>query len=151
MRSARYFVDKLCEDRGSSSLEFITVGLILLIPLVYLVLTLGQIQAATLAVEGAARHSARAWVRAPQSIGSQAFARQTLAGALNDFGLNAQTAVWEVRCSADCGAPGSRVWVRVKVRISLPLVPPVLNVRDWASVLIEARATQTVSRFGLGR
>ena len=46
-------------ERGSASLEFLTVGMILLVPLVYLVLALAAIQGGSLAVEGAARHAAR--------------------------------------------------------------------------------------------
>ena len=40
-------------DDGSASLEFITVGMILLVPLVYLVLALSAVQSGALAAEGA--------------------------------------------------------------------------------------------------
>ena len=43
------------EDEGSASLEFITAGMILLLPLVYLVLVMAALQGGSLAVEGAAR------------------------------------------------------------------------------------------------
>ncbi|MGB3374763.1 MAG: TadE family protein, partial [Microbacterium sp.] len=49
----------LVDDAGSAALEFITVGVLLLVPLVYLVLALGAIQEQTLGVEAAARHTAR--------------------------------------------------------------------------------------------
>src|ERR687898_866630 len=49
----------ISSDRGSASLEFLTVGIILLVPLVYLVLALAAIQAGALGVEGAARQAAR--------------------------------------------------------------------------------------------
>ena len=49
----------LRDETGTAALEFITVGLILLVPLVYLVLALASLQAGTFAVEGAARQAAR--------------------------------------------------------------------------------------------
>ncbi len=43
----------LTDEGGSASLEFITVGLILLVPLVYLIVALGTIQSQALGVETA--------------------------------------------------------------------------------------------------
>ena len=51
-------------DDGSASLEFLTAGFILLLPIVYLILTVSSIQAGSLAVEGAARQAARVFVQA---------------------------------------------------------------------------------------
>ena len=48
------------DEGGSASLEFITVGLLMLVPLIYLVGALGMIQGQALGVEAAARHTARA-------------------------------------------------------------------------------------------
>ena len=53
------------EDDGTATLEFITAGLILLLPLVYLVLSMAAIQGGALAVEGAARQAVRVFVQAP--------------------------------------------------------------------------------------
>ena len=51
-------------DEGSSVIEFLGLSLVLLVPLVYLVLTLGRLEAATFATEGAAREAARTYVAA---------------------------------------------------------------------------------------
>ena len=47
-------------ERGSAALEFILVGMLLLVPLVYLVVSLGLIQGQSLGAEAGARHIARA-------------------------------------------------------------------------------------------
>ena len=47
-------------DEGSAALEFILVGLVLLVPLVYLIVALGSIQGQSLGVETGARQLARA-------------------------------------------------------------------------------------------
>lgn len=57
----------LHDDAGSAALEFITIGVILLVPLVYLVVALGAIQEQTLGVEAAARHIARTIAQAPDA------------------------------------------------------------------------------------
>ena len=48
------------DDAGSAALEFIVVGLLMLVPLVYLVITLSLVQHQSLGTEAAARHIARA-------------------------------------------------------------------------------------------
>jgi hypothetical protein len=51
MQSSRRWTDRVVADDGSASLEFITAGLLLLVPLVYLVLTLSALQTAALGVD----------------------------------------------------------------------------------------------------
>ena len=47
------------DESGSASLEFITVGMLLLVPIVYLVLALSSLENASFGVEGAARQASR--------------------------------------------------------------------------------------------
>ena len=60
-------------EEGTAALEFIAVGLLLLVPIVYLVITLGTIQGQSLGVEAGARHIARAvaWLASPLSAHCQ--------------------------------------------------------------------------------
>ena len=69
----------LREDGGSASLEFLTVGLLMLVPLIYVVVALGQIQHQALGAEAAARHVARAISLSSDaaSAGSSAFEVQS--------------------------------------------------------------------------
>lgn len=55
-------------EDGSASLEFLTVGLLLLVPTVYLVVALATVQGAALAVDGAARQASRVFVQS-ESLG----------------------------------------------------------------------------------
>ena len=52
-------------DEGRAIVEFIAVGLLVLVPIVYLVVTLGRVQAAAFAVSTAAREAGRAFTTAP--------------------------------------------------------------------------------------
>lgn len=135
-------------ERGSASLEFLTVGIILLVPLVYLVLALAAIQAGALGVEGAARQAARVAVAATAEAESDAAVARAVQVALADYGIDAAAASVTVRCDrADCSEAGVRVSVSVAARVELPLVPDFLALSAVGSVPVEASATQTVSRF----
>ncbi|TFC53236.1 hypothetical protein E3T26_00665 [Cryobacterium sp. TMT1-21] len=137
-------------ERGSASLEFITAGLILLVPLVYLVLAMAALQGGALAVEGAARQAARVYVQAPDEATATARAERAVQFGLADYGIDAADAEMSVDCRADtdgCLTRRGTVTVTVRIRVPLPLVPDVLSLRNGSSVPLEASATQTVSRF----
>ena len=139
-----------CSDRGSASLEFITAGLLMLVPLVYLILTLGTIQSTALATEGAARQGARVFVQAESTAAGTAAARRALDLALADHGLDPSEVSLSITCSPNPGECHTRrgwVTVDVAVRVPLPLVPPIFDLRVPLAVPVEASATQQVSRF----
>lgn len=138
------------DDRGSSSLEFVTVGLVLLVPLVYLVIAMAAIQGAALAIEGAARQAARVFVLAPDLARAEASATRALQFALADHGIEATTASMTVTCTpspANCLARRSFVTVTVDIDVPLPLVPPVIVGDFPLAIPLSATATQQVSRF----
>lgn len=137
-------------DDGSASLEFITVGMILLVPLVYLVLTMAAIQAGALAVEGAARQAARVFVQSGTIAAAESSAERAVQFALADYGLSPDQAQVAVTCSPNpslCLTRRGFVTVSVSVVVPLPLVPPVLDLDVPLGVTLESSATQQVSRF----
>ena len=137
-------------ERGSASLEFITAGMLLLVPMVYLVLTMSALQAGALAVEGAARQAARVYVEAPSEAEAIARAERAVEFAFADHGLELADAAVSVTCHPrpdECLARRGIVTVVVGTRVPLPLVPPVLSVDAGAAVPLQASATQQVSRF----
>jgi hypothetical protein len=138
------------DDRGSASLEFVTVGVILLIPLVYLVLTMAAIQAGALAAEGAARQAARVFVQSANLGSAQASAATAVEFALADHGVDPDSASIVVTCRPSPGACLTRrgfVTVTVDFSVPLPLAPAVLTGGFPLSVPVHATATQQVSRF----
>ena len=145
-------VDSMLRDeRGSASLEFLTVGMLLLVPIVYLVLALASVQGGALAVEGAARQAARIAVQSGDLSSAEGAVDRAVRVTLADYGVDADAASVVIDCeSAACDAPGTRVRVSVEARVQLPLVPDVLELGLVGSVPVEASATQTVSRFARG-
>lgn len=145
-RSRRW--SELAGDEGSASIELLTVGMLLTVPLVYLVLAMAQLQAATLATEGAARQAARMVATADSHGAGLAAADAAIVVALADLGLE-PTAI-DVACGptpSDCTTRGGTVQVAVEVTVPLPLVPPVLDLDVGLSVPITAQAAQPVSEL----
>jgi len=142
--------ERAASDDGSAALEFITTGMILLVPVVYLMLALGALQGGALAVEGAARQAARVFVEAEDEPSAEAAARRAVEVALADYSIEASGSVIRVRCEPDpraCLERGAFVTVTVRAAVALPLVPSVLDVSAPLSIPLEASATQRVSRF----
>lgn len=138
-------------ESGSASLEFVTAGLVLLVPLVYLVVALAQIQSGALAVEGAARQAARAYVLSDSADQGRSAVERALHVGLVDYGVDPGTADAVIACTprpTQCLEPRSTVEVVVRASVTLPFVPPVLGLETIASVPLEAKAAQTVSVFG---
>ncbi|MET1052167.1 MAG: hypothetical protein ABWX65_05955 [Mycetocola sp.] len=138
-------------DDGTAALEFITAGLILLVPLVYLIVTLSAVQAGAFAVEGAARQAARVFAQAPDAGEAAARATRAIEFGLADYGIDADSASASITCAATesgaCPARNAVVTVTIRLDVTLPLVPDVLDLSTAASIPLEATAKQQVSRF----
>lgn len=126
----------LGDDAGNAQVEFLLVAVVFIIPLVYLVVFLSQVQAAAFATEGAARDVLRAYTIADDDADAAARAAASVKVALEDHGLSADRAAVEVDCAEPCVTPGQEVSVRVRVRVSLPGVSSIGL--DSMSVPVEA-------------
>ncbi|WP_395638964.1 hypothetical protein [Pseudolysinimonas sp.] len=157
MRRSRRWTDRLARlarDEGSASIEFITVGILLLVPTVYLVLALSSIQSASFAVEGAARQASRVFVQAESLAQAEAAASRAVAVTLADYGLDAADARVVITCRpdpADCLTRRGFVTVSISTAAPLPLFPAVLEADIPLGVPIDAVSTEQVSRFAGAR
>lgn len=137
-------------EDGSAALEFITVGVIFLVPLVYLVITLGTVQEQLLGVEAAARHTARVIGQADDAATAAANSDALLANVIDEYGMDAARVEVSVSCTpsvAECPSAGATVIVTVSTFVSLPLVPPIFGLDTAASIPLQAAAAQKVSRL----
>lgn len=131
-------------DEGNAQVEFLGVALVLILPVLYLALTLGRIQAATFAVEGAAKESARAFVTADSVAEGRVRAAVATSRALSDQGFDdvLPSEILELSCSSDpCLAPGSEVVAVVRYDVGLPFVPS--GIRSWVPLSIPVQAVHT--------
>ena len=127
-------------QRGSASIEFLGLGIVILCPIAYGVLALVQLEQAALATESAARNSAR--VLSVQAVdgSSSELANEHIQRALENHGIAIDRAHVTVRCSpdADCKTMGETLTVTVRVDTPVPLVG-LLN-DDWR-IPVESSAT----------
>lgn len=130
------------DEIGSAALEFLTVGVLMLVPLVYLVLALGEIQSQALGVEAGARFVART------IAAGEGDPDRVLDAVTREYGIRDVDA--QVSClpaAAECPAAGATIHVTVAARVTLPLIPPILGLERLAEVPVEATAVQKVSRY----
>ncbi|UJP10639.1 TadE family protein [Microbacterium sp. KUDC0406] len=136
------------DDEGSAALEFITAGILLLVPLVYLVIALGSVQEQTLGAEAAARHTARAIGQAPDSSAATARADAVLASVREEYGMDdVDVALNCVPAGGPCPRAGATVVVTVSTRLTLPFMPPIAGLDEITAIPIEASAAQKTSRL----
>jgi Flp pilus assembly protein TadG len=143
-------VPRLRDEAGSASLEFITVGMLLLVPTVYLVLALSALENASFGVEGAARQATRVFVQSASDGDADAAAQTAIQVTLADYGLDAATAHVEVSCRPNpsrCLTRRGFVTVSISTMVPLPLVPAVLQLHLPAGIPVQSLATEQVSRW----
>jgi hypothetical protein len=108
------------------------------------------VQAAALAVDGAARQASRVFVQAPSVAEARRAAARAIEVTLTDYGLDAAVASVDIRCRPRPGACLTRrgfVTVTIGIIVPLPLQPTVLDTGLPAGVRVGATATEQVSRF----
>ncbi|HSP60925.1 MAG TPA: pilus assembly protein [Ornithinimicrobium sp.] len=121
---------------------------LLVVPLFYLVGTVGRVQAGAYAVTAAAREAGRSYVTADsvQDAPLRAEAAAGLVAQAHGFGAG------DVRLGLGCGEPGclepgSVVVVDAVVEVQLPLVPDFMAGRLPASITLTAQHTESVDVF----
>lgn len=133
-------------EQGSAVVEFIFLAVLLMIPVVYLILTVGQVQAGAYAVVGAADQAAKVYVLNGDASSGRQAAEQAVRLAMEDMGFDAENATLAITCDGGCLTAGAKVHARVELRIELPVVGAVPGVAATAAT-VHATASQKVGRF----
>ena len=140
---------RLLDERGSAIVELTWLGLLLLVPLVYVVVAVFTVQRSAYGASEAVRSAARAYVLSPDVATARTRAVEAAQLAMRDQGVNLDAGDVDIRCSpspADCLTPGSSVEVRLSVDVALPLAPSLFG-RSGASVAVRAAHTERYSSF----
>ena len=142
---------RLGGDGGSAVVEFVTLGVLLLVPVVYLVVSIGRVQAAAFAVEGASREAARLVASAPDDETGSRRAATAVALALSDQGFgragDPDPDVTVVCSTTPCTQPETLVRVVVRLDVVLPGVPGFLDGAIPTRVPVQAEGVAVVDRF----
>ncbi len=117
----------LRSDQGAAIIEFLVVGVLVLVPLLYGALTITRVEAAALASTQAVREVGRVLMMADTEGQGRRAADAAVDLAFEDQGFAAPSNALNIDCSPRCLAPGSTVRVRVSWRIELPWLPQPLG------------------------
>lgn len=136
-------------QRGSALIEFSWLAIVLIIPVLWLVLAVFDVQRASFALTSAARSAGRAYVLAGSDAVGRARAEEAIAVAFADQRDPGRAVDLEVSCAPyprSCHAGTSVVTVRLHTSVALPWLP-----RSWGlgspSFALQARHAVPVGQF----
>jgi len=134
-------------DRGSAVIEFLVIGVLVLVPLAYVSMCVMRVQAASVASSLAVREAGRAFVSADTVPEARARAVAAASLALADQGFELPARGLHVTCSSSpCLSPESAVHVELDWAVDLPWLPAFLG-RDRTAIPITAQRTMPVDTY----
>lgn len=142
-------VSRRRDERGSAVVELVWLGILLLVPLIYLVVSVFTVQQGAFGVSGAARAAGRAYALAPDDASGLRAARAAAQLALHDQGLDGAPLDVRVTCTPDphdCHQGTSVITVSIGSRVDLPLVPDALG-GGKPSIPLSASQTEPIGRY----
>ena len=137
------------DERGSALIEFSWLAIILLVPLVWVILSVFEVQQGAFATSAAARAAGRAYALAPDDATGEARARAAVAQVLADQGTPGQRARVRVTCAApgdNCHVGTSVITVTVYSGVDLPFFPAILG-SGAASFSLDATHTVPIGQY----
>jgi hypothetical protein len=114
------------DESGNAIVEFCYLGILFLVPLVYIMLAVFDVQRAAYGASAAARDAGRAFVLSENTGQAEARAREAARIAMADQGLPLGNG-FSYRCEGGCLQAGSSVIVTVTYTVSFPFLPDVLD------------------------
>jgi hypothetical protein len=148
-------------ERGAAVVELLVVFLTLVVPLVYAMVVMADVQRALLATSSAAREAGRVYVTAPDGRAAQRRAQAAYREVLGAYGIGARDPGAGMRLRAGCPAaagpgcaggfgPGAEVRVEVTYRVPVARLP-FLGAVAGPGVTVGATQHTRVDRYrGLG-
>ncbi len=137
------------DERGSALVELSWLGILLILPMLWIVMSVFEVQRGAFGVSAAARAAARAYALAPDDETGVVRAREAARVALDDQGVRGVTPDVRVSCTpypGDCHQGTSVITVSVHSRVILPLMPSALG-GNRPSFALEASQTVPIGQF----
>lgn len=132
------------DERGSATVEFTWLTLLLLVPLVYIVIGVFETQRAAYGVAAASEAAARAFIQAEEVGTAESRARAAARLVLADHGVSGASVA--TRCEPACFEPGSSVIVVVRSTRRLPLAPDLFG-DPIAAFDVDSTHTEPFGRY----
>jgi len=137
------------DEHGSALVEFTWLAILLLVPLVWIIISVFEVQRGAFAVSAAARAAGRAYALAPDDATGAARAQAVAEQVLAEQGSPGQ----QVRVTVSCRSPQGNchvgtavITVRVDSAVSLPAAPKILDA-EAASFALSASHTVPIGQY----
>ena len=140
---------RVSDEDGSALVELTWLGILLLVPMLWIVLSVFEVQRGAFAVSGAARAAGRAYALAPDRRRGPARAEAAAPAGARRPGRRRPPVHVGVTCTpypGDCHTGTSVITVVVGTRVDLPLLPSVLG-GDAPSFALDATHTVPIGQF----
>jgi hypothetical protein len=137
------------DQQGSAIIELVWLGILLLIPTLWLVMSVFEVQRGAFGVSAAARAAGRAYALAPDDATGRVRAEAAARQALADQGVSGAPLDIAITCSPypqDCHSGTSVITVVIRSRVDLPLMPAVLG-GDRPSFALDATHTVPIGQY----
>ena len=137
------------DERGSALVELTWLGILLLLPLLWIVVSVFDVQRGAFAVSGAARAAGRAYALAPSDAEGRVRAQAAARQALEDQGVRGAPLEVRISCTPyprDCHSGTSVITVRISSRVDLPLLPSFFG-GGAPSFALDASHTVPIGQF----
>lgn len=136
------------DDRGSAIVEFLGIGIGILVPIVYVLLAAAGVQAGVFASTQAAREAGRAFVSSATLEEAQRRAEAAARLAFEDHAILLPDDALTVTCvGGPCLMPGTDVIVDVRWQVALPWLPERIAGSAPSLVPIHARHRVPVDEY----
>jgi hypothetical protein len=137
------------DQRGSALVELSWLGILLVVPVLWIVMSVFEVQRGAFGVAAAARAAARAYALAPDDATGLVRAREAARVALADQGVHGASPDVVVSCSpypGNCHQGMSVITVSVHSRVTLPLMPSALG-GNRPSFALDASQTVPIGQY----
>jgi Flp pilus assembly protein TadG len=118
------------DERGNAVVEFSWLAILLLVPLIYVMLGVFDVQRASYGATAATRAAGRAFIIVPAGLSEEdarARAFEAARLAMKDQGMELAADQLTITCNPACLEPGSTVTVELNTEVPLPLIPDALG------------------------
>lgn len=136
-------------EEGTALVETVWLAILLLVPMLWIVLSVFEVQRGAFAVSSAARAAGRAYALAPSDAEGLRLARLAATLALEDQGLSEAPLTLRVTCRprpTNCHSASSVITVTIGSRVDLPFLPRSLGGRP-PSFALDARHVVPIGQF----
>ncbi|MGW6276587.1 TadE/TadG family type IV pilus assembly protein [Kribbella sp. NPDC055071] len=132
------------DERGNAVVEFSWLAILLMVPLVYVMLGVFDVQRASYGATAAARAAGRAFIIVPAGLSEEEARARAFEAArltMKDQGMELSPGQLTISCDPACLQPGSTVTVTIDTEVRLPLIPDALG-GEPPAIHLEASHTE---------